>query len=833
MNESTTLSSSEESTVFVDALLPLPIPRYFTYRVPRQWTDLVEEGIRIVVPFGSSKVLTAVIVLVHHQPPKQYQAKYILEILDESPLVTTSQIKLFHWVAEYYMCYPGEVFQIALPAGLKISSQSKVQINPAYSEEVALNEKEQLVFNAIQEKGSMSYDEIAQLAELKSPYHLIKSLVGKQAILIFDELKDRYTPKVMRKIRLTEPFENKEKLVELIQLLESKPKQLAIILHYLQFIPVLRNPEINQKGLEKSSFSQTELSESSLQTLLKNQIFESFEVVVSRFGQDSEDFIPAAFDLNQAQNKAYQAILNQFQDKDVVLLHGITGSGKTEIYIKLIQEALANGNQVLYLLPEIALTTQIVLRLKRIFGEQVGIYHSKFSDNERVEVWKSIVEGKYPFVVGVRSSVFLPFSNLGLVIVDEEHESSFKQVDPAPRYHARDVAVVLAKQQGAKVLLGSATPSIESYYQAKKGKYGLVTLKERFGTATLPHITLLDTKYAQKMKQMKGGFSVDLIAALEDNFNRGKQSLLFQNRRGYSPYIQCQDCDWIATCNQCDVSLTFHARDQELRCHYCGYREGLLRRCAACGSTQLKTMGYGTEKLEEELQLHMPDARIGRMDLDTTRSKTAFTSLLAEITSGNIDVLVGTQMVAKGLDFEGLSTVAIFDADKVINFPDFRAHERAFQLICQVAGRAGRREEQGQVYIQTNQPTHPIFDHILQNNYEAMYAEEIVEREGYHYPPFSRLIKLTLRNMEAARVEMAARHLGLALKDKFGHGRVLGPEKPLIERIRNQYAMEILIKIEKGLALAKFKEALREEIDIQSSHAACKAVQIIIDVDCL
>jgi primosomal protein N' (replication factor Y) len=436
-------------------------------------------------------------------------------------------------------------------------------------------------------------------------------------------------------------------------------------------------------------------------------------------------------------------------------------------------------------------------------------------------------------VVGVRSSVFLPFSRLGLIIVDEEHESSFKQVDPAPRYHARDVAMVLANQQGAKVLLGSATPSLESYYQAKQGKYGLVVLKERFGAAQLPRMELIDTKYASRMKQMKGGFSVDLIAVLQQNFDEGKQSLLFQNRRGYSPYVQCQDCDWIASCNQCDVSLTYHARDQELRCHYCGYKEGLLTRCAACGSTQLKAMGYGTEKLEEELQLHIPDARLGRMDLDTTRSKTAFTNLLAEIQSGNIDILIGTQMVAKGLDFEGLSTVAIFDADRIINFPDFRSHERAFQLITQVAGRAGRREQQGEVYIQTNQPTHRLFDYILRGDYESLYSSEIIEREGYHYPPFTRLIKLTFRHMDSSAVEKAAKEFGLILKEKFGNGRVLGPERPLVERIRNQYAMEIMIKLEKGISLAKFKEALRQELDTFQTKAVCKGVQIIPDVDCL
>jgi len=831
--ESPSLFESEESTVFVDALLPLPIPRHFTYRVPRVWAELVQAGLRVVVPFGSSKVLTAVIVTVHHQPPKQYQAKYLLEILDEVPLVTASQISLFQWVADYYMCYPGEVFQVALPAGLKISSQSKIQAHPEFILHEQLSEKEQLIYAKIIEKGALTYDEVARVAEVKSPYHLIKSMVGKQAVLIFDELKDRYTPKVIRKIRLASTWTSKEKLTELIKTLEDKPKQINVLLHYLRYIPVLRDESSNHKGLEKSSFSQAELSESSLATLLKNQIFESFEVVVSRFGSDDDDFIPSNFELNTPQKKAYQSILEAFQEKEIVLLHGITGSGKTEIYIKLIQEALANGDQVLYLLPEIALTTQIVMRLKKIFGENVGIYHSKFSDNERVEVWKSIVEGKYPFVVGVRSSVFLPFSRLGLIIVDEEHESSFKQVDPAPRYHARDVAMVLANQQGAKVLLGSATPSLESYYQAKQGKYGLVVLKDRFGAAQLPRMELIDTKYAGRMKQMKGGFSVDLIGVLKQNFDQGKQSLLFQNRRGYSPYIQCQDCDWIASCNQCDVSLTYHARDQEMRCHYCGYKEGLLTRCAACGSTQLKAMGYGTEKLEEELQLHIPDARLGRMDLDTTRSKTAFTNLLSEIQSGNIDILIGTQMVAKGLDFEGLSTVAIFDADRIINFPDFRSHERAFQLITQVAGRAGRREQRGEVYIQTNQPTHRLFDYILRGDYEALYASEIMEREGYHYPPFTRLIKLTFRHMDSVAVEKAAKEFGTVVKEKFGNGRVLGPERPLVERIRNQYAMEIMIKLEKGVSLAKFKENLRQELDTFQTKAVCKGVQIIPDVDCL
>lgn len=822
----------ENRTIFVDVILPVPIPGYFTYRVPRDWESVIQNGLRVVVPFGSSKVYTGVIVSVHETPPKNYQAKYLLEVLDEYPLVNSNQLKLMNWVSAYYMCTPGEVFQAALPAGLKISSQSKIQLNPLFEEWDQLTEKEANFCHFLKERESCTYDDAKSFLELKNPYHIIKSLVGKTAIIVFDELKDRYAPKVVRKIRLTASYLTSEAITELINRLESKPKQLAVILHYLRFIPVLKDAELNEKGLDKKSFAKAEVSESSLQSLIKNGVFEIFEQIISRFASEEMDFIPRDFALSIPQNQAFQEILQGFAEKDVVLLKGVTGSGKTEIYIKLIQEALANGDQVLYLLPEIALTTQIVIRLKKIFGEQLGIYHSKFSDNERVEVWKSIAEGKYQFIVGVRSSIFLPYKNLGLIIVDEEHEQSFKQADPAPRYHARDVAIVLANMHQSKVLLGSATPSFESYYQAKTGKYALVQLNERFGNTQLPEIKLIDTKYAAQAKQMKGGFSNEIIEKLQVNLSAGKQSLLFQNRRGYSPYIQCQLCEWISQCTQCDVSLTYHSKDRELKCHYCGYKEPMPTRCGACGSTQLQTMGYGTEKIEEEIQLHLPTARIGRVDLDTTRSKTAFNQLISEVQSGNLDVIVGTQMVAKGLDFDGLSFVGIFDADKMINFPDFKAHEKAYQLITQVAGRAGRRDQQGEVYIQTNQPAHELFQFILNGNYEGLYEVEMVEREGYHYPPFVRLIKLILKHAEDFKAERAAKDLGHALKAKYGPGRILGPEKPLIEKIRNLYAQEILIKLEKGLSLSKFKSSLREDLDMAQTWPSFKGVQLVIDVDC-
>lgn len=822
----------EEITLFADVIVPVAVPNTFTYRVPREYAASITTGLRVIVQFGKTKVVTAVIARIHNKPPEKYQAKYILEVLDDAPLVNTKQIELFYWIADYYMCTVGEVLNIALPSGLKISSLSKVQFNPEFDQPALLTERETEIIEELKKHQSLNYDELARFAEVKNVYHIIKSLIQKKAVIVFEEVREKYTPKILKKIRLNPFYEDALYLTALIGELEKSPKQLDVILNYLKFVPVLRTPELNKKGLEKSALAKANVSESSLSTLLKNGILEQFEVIVSRFEEDL-DFVEAPTPvLSESQEKAFSEIMQSFQTKDTTLLHGITGSGKTEVYIKLIEQVLESGSQVLYLLPEIALTTQIVVRLRKVFGDKMGIYHSRFSDNERVEVWKGVVSGKFQFVVGVRSAVFLPFDNLGLIIVDEEHETSYKQFDPAPRYHARDVAVVIAHRQKAKVLLGSATPSIESFYNAKTERYGFVAMKERFGNTQLPDIELIDIKAARKQKLTKGDFSNLMLDTMGLNLEKKQQTILFQNRRGYSPYIQCEDCDTIAACPNCDVSLTYHYSNQELRCHYCGHHEPMSKTCQACGSTKLKTRGYGTEKLEEELQIFLPNAKIARMDLDTTRTKTAFQTLINEVESGAVDILVGTQMVSKGLDFEKVSLVCIFDADRMIHFPDFRSSERAFQMLTQVAGRAGRRATQGKVLIQTNNPKQKILQQIIENDYEGLYQDEIKEREDFQYPPFTRIIKITLRHIDQPNAEKAAQALAQKLIEKLGTPRVLGPEKPLVERVRNQYLFEIMIKLEKTLNLKGAKAFIAEQVQNIELSKDFKGVGIVVDVDC-
>ncbi|MEA5425583.1 replication restart helicase PriA [Arcicella lustrica] len=823
---------TEEITLFADVIVPVAVPNTFTYRVPREYAASITAGLRVIVQFGKTKVVTAVIARIHNKPPEKYQAKYILEVLDDAPLVNAKQIELFYWIADYYMCTVGEVLNIALPSGLKISSLSKVQFNPEFDQPALLTERETEIIEELKKHQSLNYDELARFAEVKNVYHIIKSLIQKKAVIVFEEVREKYTPKILKKIRLNHFYEDPSYLTALIGELEKSPKQLDVILNYLKFVPVLRTPELNKKGLEKNALTKANVSESSLSTLLKNGILEQFEVIVSRFEEDL-DFVEAPTPvLSESQEKAFSEIMQSFQTKDTTLLHGITGSGKTEVYIKLIEQVLESGSQVLYLLPEIALTTQIVVRLRKVFGDKMGIYHSRFSDNERVEVWKGVVSGKFQFVVGVRSAVFLPFDNLGLIIVDEEHETSYKQFDPAPRYHARDVAVVIAHRQKAKVLLGSATPSIESFYNAKTERYGFVEMKERFGNTQLPDIELIDIKVARKQKLTKGDFSNLMLDTMGLNLEKKQQTILFQNRRGYSPYIQCEDCDTIAACPNCDVSLTYHYSNQELRCHYCGHHEPMSKTCQACGSTKLKTRGYGTEKLEEELQIFLPNAKIARMDLDTTRTKTAFQTLINEVESGAVDILVGTQMVSKGLDFEKVSLVCIFDADRMIHFPDFRSSERAFQMLTQVAGRAGRRGTQGKVLIQTNNPKQKILQQIIENDYLGLYQDEIKEREDFQYPPFTRIIKITLRHIDQPNAEKAAQALAQKLIEKLGTPRVLGPEKPLVERVRNQYLFEIMIKLEKTINLKGAKAFIAEQVQNIELSKDFKGVGIVVDVDC-
>ncbi|GAB3027642.1 primosomal protein N' [Spirosoma pulveris] len=726
---------------------------------------------------------------------------------------------------------------VALPSGLKISSQSKVQFNPDFNYPELLTEFEETLLTELKKHPALSYDEVGRLAgDGINVAALIKSLVEKKAIIVFEEVREKYTPKMVRKIRLHRTYEEREQLLVLLQRLEKLPKQQEVVMRYLSHVPLQRTPALNEKGLDKTILNQDdELSQSSLTTLIKNQVFETFDVIQPRFSDNGTDGLQTEIKLTDAQRTASSQIVTQFEQHNVVLLHGITGSGKTEVYIDLIQQALGSGSQVLYLLPEIALTTQIVVRLQRVFGDKMGIYHSKFSDNERVEVWKGVVSGQYQFVVGVRSAVFLPFDNLGLIIVDEEHETSYKQHDPAPRYHARDVAIMLAHWQQAKVLLGSATPSLETYYQAKQGRYGLVELFQRFGEATLPNIMLVNMQQEKKQKTLRNEFSSVLLGALEANMERKEQSILFQNRRGYSPYMQCEDCDWTAECPNCAVSLTYHQRDAELRCHYCGHKEGVPRMCPTCGSTKVKTIGFGTEKLEDQLQIFFPQSRVLRMDLDTTRAKNAYQQIIQEFEGGQVDILVGTQMITKGLDFDNVSLVGIFDADRLIHFPDFRATERAFQMITQVSGRAGRRAgRQGTVLIQTSNPQQPILQKVIDNDYKGLFKEELQERQDFNYPPFSRLIKLTVRHTDRAISHQAAERLAAELIDALGSSRVLGPEEPLVERIRNQFLFDILIKIERDKVNIKaVKTYIQERINDILTDKGLRQVSIVADVDCL
>lgn len=794
---------------------------------------LIKVGARVIVQFGKGRVITAVVAVIHTTPPTGYQAKYIQELLDEEPLVTGYQLRLFEWMAGYYLCNIGEVLNVALPSGLKITSQSRIQVNPDFDYEQLLTTQEQFLLEEIRKKDSLNYEELSRLTDQKNVTSVIKSLTAKRAVIIFEEVQEKYKPKVIRKVRLTDSYLHS--VVDLINSLNKQARQQDVVLKYLSYVPVQGNPDLNKKGLEKSAFSKDEnLSDSALQTLLKRGVFEQFDITVSRF-DEIPDVPLKEIKLTEAQEKASKEILDGFEKKDVVLLHGITGSGKTEVYIHLIQQALESGSQVLYLLPEIALTTQIVVRLKKVFGDQMGIYHSKFSDNERVEVWKSIVEGKYRFVVGVRSAVFLPFDMLGLIIVDEEHETSYKQYDPAPRYHARDVAVLMASLHKAKVLLGSATPSLESYFHALKGQYGLVEMHQRYGAAALPDFVLIDTKAERKKRKMREEFSSVLYEHLEHNLKIGEQSILFQNRRGYSPYLRCEECDWISECFNCAVSLTYHMKAAELRCHYCGHKEEVPRTCPNCGSPKVKTVGYGTEKLEDQLKLFFPQARVQRMDLDTTRAKNAYQQIIQSFEKGEIDILVGTQMISKGLDFDNVSMVGIFDADRIIHFPEFRASERAFQMLTQVSGRAGRRADKpGKVLVQTANPAQTLLERIVNGDYKGMYAHEIVERENYNYPPFSRLIKLTVKHLDSAVAERAAIQLAEALTHQLGKSRVLGPEPPLVERVRNQFLFDILIKLEREkVNFRAVKSFIKEKVLDLLTDKKLRNISVVIDVDCM
>ncbi len=831
------MESAEEKgdrrTLFAELVLPVPIPKLFTYRVPAAWNDQVKTGQRAIVPFGQRKVLTGIIARLHDQPPKLYEAKYLLEILDETEIITPLQFQLYGWMASYYMCTLGEVMNAALPSGLKLSSESMVQMHPAFQLEESpfdFSEKERMLLNHLA-KESMTYTDVARLLDVKSIYSILKSLNSKEAIILFEKVKEKFKPKTERRIRLHKAYLEKGTLESLFKTIASRPKQEAVLLKYLQEVPVFHDEALNEQGMSRTALLGDDISESSLSTLVKSKILDEFEIVVPRFGFDS-DPVQHPLLLSEKQENARNKILEGFESQGMALLHGITSSGKTEIYIDLIRRALDGGSQVLYLLPEIALTSQIVQRLKKIFGRSMGVYHSKFSDNERVEVWNGILNGKFKFVVGVRSAIFLPFDNLGLIIVDEEHDSSYKQQEPAPRYHARDVALVMAQQHHAKVLLGTATPSCESYYQAITGKSALVSLTERFGEAKLPEIVFADLSAERKQKTIKGEFSNKLLREIKDTIANQEQVILFQNRRGHSPLVQCEDCTWVPTCINCAVSLTYHQFRHALICHYCGYREELPNQCPTCASKRIRTLGYGTEKMEEELKIHFPEASVSRMDLDTTRTRSGYESIIGDFEKGETNILVGTQMVTKGLDFDKVSLVGIFDADRMMHYPDFRSYERAFQLIVQVSGRAGRREKQGKVIIQTSNPKHPLFKFVLEHDIIGFLTEQLADRELHHYSPYARLIEVTFKHTDKGTSRRCAEGFADQARKLLAGIRIMGPGEPMISKIRNEFLNSILIKIPRNQGkLQQIKHTLQTLTDRTVEDKMFRSVKIVFDVD--
>ena len=820
------------TTLFVNVLLPLPVPGYFTYRVPFDLNESVEAGKRVVVQFGKKKVYTALIHSISEKAPK-VETKYILGVLDLHPVANQFQFRLWEWIAFYYCCTVGEVMNAALPAALKLASESKIRIVPDVElSEKILSEKEYNLLRALKENGALSISDASRFADLVKIIPLIHNLIEKGYIVTEEEVRERFTPKTLSFIKLTDTYSSEEQLHQLYDKLEKKaPKQLDLLIEYIQLSKIMSNNpvEVSRKEL----FARIADADSKFKALEKKGVFEEYDKEISRLNYRQATHTAESIELTPEQQRAMQEISDSFAVKNVTLLHGITSSGKTEIYIKLIKQTLDEGKQVLYLLPEIALTTQIINRLQKYFGNEVGVYHSRYNENERVEIWQHVSgTGTQSFnvLLGARSAMFLPFSNLGLIIIDEEHDASYKQYDPAPRYNARDTAIFLASMHGAKVLLGSATPSIESFYNASQGKYGLSTLSERFGGLLLPQVQLVNLKDEHRMKTMQSIFSSALIREVEAALTANEQVILFQNRRGFSLHIDCENCNWIPHCVQCDVSLVYHKKQNQLRCHYCGYTTRIPEKCPDCGGTHLVMKGFGTEKIEEELSLIFPKAKIARMDLDTTRSRFAHQKLIAAFEERKIDILVGTQMVTKGLDFDHVSLVGILNADSLLSYPDFRAFERGFQLMAQVAGRAGRKNKQGKVLIQAFNPSHPILAMVLEHNYEAMYQNQLVERERFNYPPFCRIVQLSLRHVNADLINKAADELAKRLRALFGK-RVLGPEYPTVSRIRNQYLKNILVKFEKGIPLPKAKDEIKRAIIRLNAHPDFKSIRVVIDVD--
>ncbi len=794
---------------YVDVLLPLPLANWYTYSLPESLEGQVQTGSRVIVPFGKKKFYTALVANVHYCPPEGYEIKEVTEVLDTRPVLLSQQFRLWKWMASYYLCTMGDVYKAALPSGMKLESETIVTANPDYEATTPLTPREQQVLDLLTQDPEQCITQLEKrLNVTRNILPVINNLLAKGAISVKEELKRNYKPKTEIRVKLSPDCQTEERLHQLFDELGRAPKRLALLMKYLELSGFFTDKASLREVSKKELLTRADATPTIFNGLVEKGIFETYLYEVGRLDREQTRTV-AINPLNPAQQAAYDAILSHFREKNVCLLHGVTSSGKTEIYIHLIRQAIENGQQVLYLLPEIALTTQITERLKRVFGGRIGIYHSKFPDAERVEIWQKQLrpEGHYDIILGVRSSVFLPFHNLGLIIVDEEHETTYKQQDPAPRYHARDTAIMLASIYGAKVLLGTATPSIDSYHNALAGKYGLVTLNERYKDIRLPEIRIVDIKELARKKMMNGPFSPELLAAVRQALERHEQVILFQNRRGFAPMIECKVCGWVPKCKNCDVSLTYHKGLNQLTCHYCGYTYAVPRSCPACGSVELVNRGFGTEKIEDNIREIFPDAKVARMDLDTTRSRSAYERIIADFEAGKTHILIGTQMVSKGLDFDHVSVVGILNADNMLNYPDFRAHERAFQLMAQVAGRAGRHDKRGLVILQTKSPDLPVIHQVVTNDYKQMYEDQTAERQLFHYPPFCRFIYVYLKHRKEDVVTQAADTLAAWLRTAFGD-KVLGPDKPPVGRIQMLFIKKIVIKLDLNMSGTKVRDYL-------------------------
>ncbi|MDZ4845951.1 MAG: primosomal protein N' [Chitinophagales bacterium] len=809
--------------LFADVILPLPVPGMFTYLVPQEFSEHIAIGKRVVVQFGARKIYTALVGRLHNNQPELHKAKPILEVLDDEPVVHPHNIEFWKWIASYYLCTLGEVMNAAMPQGLKLDSETNIALHPEWDEdESKLDNAQFLVMEALRIKKSLSVQQLEKLTRRKTVHALIKSLIEKNAVYAFEKLVEKYKPKTENYIELAAEYSDEELLNKTLDELNKAKRQQEALMAFLQ---------AGAAEIKKSKLIETSgISSAALKQLIQKGILHEQKKEVDRLTWDVVVSEKKEYILSEVQQKSLHEIKTWFEKKDVVLLHGVTSSGKTQLYMELIKEALANGKQALYLLPEIALTTQLVRRLREVFGETIGIYHSKFTANERVEIWNKLLRKEYKAVIGARSALFLPFSELGLVIVDEEHDPSYKQFDPAPRYQARDAAIYLAHDTGAKVLLGTGTPSLESYENARHGKYGFVKLTERFGGVQLPRMEIVNLREETKKHKMQSDFSSVLLEEIKATLVKKEQVILFQNRRGFAPYLSCYHCGWIPKCVNCDVSLSYHKHLNTLRCHYCGYATEVVNKCVECESTDIRIRGFGTEKIEEEIKIFFPDAGVMRLDLDAARSREAYEQIIADFENRKFDILVGTQMVTKGLDFDTVSLVGILSADQLLGFPDFRANERGFQLIQQVSGRAGRKGHASKVLIQTFDAEHPVLDFILKNDFENFFYREMNFRKEFDYPPYTRLIHLVLKHKERKTVQNAARDFARLLAENF-QGTILGPVTPPISMMKNLYLQDILLKIPKTAALNANKHALVQSIEKLKLKVEYKSVRVDVDVD--